>query len=155
MQFPSKSITVSQYNIEKHSFGDFRANIFFVCDYHEHLFTKGARILILFFCFLRAGRVSFCLWKLGEYYFCYDFHNLVRLLMQHCITVNNFRNLQISPKCLEEAAERSPFSLQTRALQLTSESSYAKTVSTERAVHQQRYLGEDRKTNISLWLQWS
>lgn len=29
--------------------------------------------------------------------------------MQHCITINNFNNLQVSPKYLEEAAERSTF----------------------------------------------
>lgn len=68
--------------------------------------------------------------------------------MQHCIAIDNFKNLQVSPKCLEEAAESSTlFFLQTRALQLTSESSYVKTVTAERAVHQHRYLGEDRKTN--------
>lgn len=50
----------------------------------------------------------------------------------------------------KEAVERSTFFLQTRVPQLTSESSYAKTASAERAVHQQRYLGEQEKQTFPI-----
>lgn len=66
-----------------------------------------------------------------------------------CTTRNNFRKLQVSPNCLEEqTTETSTFSPQTRVLQLLQESTYTKNVSSERAGHQERYLGEDRKPNI-------